>query len=290
MVPNPITKEQFNIILENEGHGPCPGVEIKYNCPIASVPGGPELYATIYSPTSRPSKPTPALLAFHGGGWVSGHPDDSGSMAKTLALSLGITTISPSYRLATEGKSIYPGLLDDGLLAYRWVQANAQELCIDPSRIIVSGASAGVFQSTHLAVNSPAINLGVDEPRPAALIAQWGPIDFVARWFDRNENPGSERDMLGTSYEKDPALYHQSNPITYASGALPPALFIYGRQDPIVHARQGRLGHAAWKAAGAHSELQILGNVGHCTEGDNRDQCIGFLRTTIDFLAARLTF
>lgn len=289
MPPTPITKEQFDCILDHAGHEACPGVDIAFKCPLGSAPGGPELHATIFSPTIRPTTPAPAMLAFHGGGWVNGNPDGCGAIAKTLALSLGITTISASYRLASEGNSIYPGLLDDGLLAYRWVQSNADKLCIDPRRIAVCGESAGVFKATHLAVNSPSIGLAHNEPRPAALIAQWGPIDFVARWFDRNENPGSERDMLGVSYEQDPALYHQSNPITYASGALPPALFIYGRQDPIVHARQGKLAHAAWQAAGAHSELQILGNIGHCTEGDNRAQRADFLRTAIGFLAARLT-
>ncbi len=288
MTPHLITEEQFNSILDHQGHEPCPGVEIAFKCPLGSVPGGPELHATIFSPATRPAAPAPALLAFHGGGWVNGNPDGCGAIAKILALSLGITTISASYRLATEDHSIYPGLLDDSLLAYRWVQANATELSIDPLRIAVSGESAGVFQATHLAVNSPAIHLGSNEPHPAALIAQWGPVDFVARWFDRNENPGSERDMLGSSYEQNPALYHQSNPITYASGALPPALFIYGRQDPIVHARQGKIGHAAWQAAGAHSELQILGNIGHCVEGDNRAQRADYLRTVVGFLAARL--
>lgn len=88
----------------------------------------------------------------------------------------------------------------------------------------------------------------------------------MARWFDKHENPGAERDLLGTDYKTDPALYHRANPITYVNAPLPPALFIYGRQDRTAHARQGRIGDAAWKAAGAHSELIIIDNIGHDTE------------------------
>jgi pimeloyl-ACP methyl ester carboxylesterase len=56
----------------------------------------------------------------------------------------------------------------------------------------------------------------------------------------------------------------------------------------VVHPRQGRLAHAAWKAAGAHSELIVLNNYGHSTEGDNRAERAQALRAAVDFLAARL--
>ena len=288
MIPTPLIPGQFDAILDRQGHEPCPGVEIEFKHPLGSVPGGPELHATIFRPARRPAQPAPALLAFHGGGWINGNPDGCGEIAKMLALSLGITTVSASYRLVTDGRPTYPGLLADGLLAYRWVQSHAPKLHIDPTRLVVSGESAGVLLAAHLAVNSPAIALAADEGRPAALIAQWGPFDFVARWFDRGENPGAERPMLGAGYAEDPRLYHESSPITHATGPLPPALLIYGRQDPIVHARQGRIAHAAWQAAGAHSELLVLNQIGHCTEGDNRAQRADYLRAAVGFLAARL--
>jgi acetyl esterase/lipase len=263
-------------------------VEIEFKRPLGSVPGGPELHATIFRPARRPAQPAPALLAFHGGGWINGNPDGCGAIAKVLALTLGLTTVSASYRLVSDGQPTYPGLLADALLAYRWIQVHAIDFGIDPARIVISGESAGVLLAAHLAVNSPAIALAANEPRPAALIAQWGPFDFVARWFDRGENPGAEKSMLGAGYAENPQLYHQSSPMAYAKGTLPPALLIYGRQDPIVHARQGQLAHAAWQAAGAHSELLVLNQIGHCTEGDNRPQREQLLRAAAGFLAARL--
>jgi acetyl esterase/lipase len=288
MTPATPTPEQLDAILDLMGHEPCPGVEIEFNVPLGSVPGGPELYATVYRPSQRPTAPTPALLGFHGGGWIVGDPNGCGALAKMLAVTLGMPTLSASYRLATEGVPTYPGVLADGRHAWRWLVQHAAEWQIDPSRIAVAGESAGVLMAAHLAVNSPIIALSPSEPRPAALIAQCGPMDFIARWFDRGENPGAESAIFGCGYAENPRLYHEASPLAHAGGKLPPALLLYGRQDMVVHPRQGRLAHAAWKAAGAHSELIVLNNYGHSTEGDNRAERAQALRAAVDFLAARL--
>lgn len=290
MTAAPLSPEQRDAILDRQGHESCPGVEIEFKVPLGqATPDGPALHATIYRPTARPATPAPVLLAYHGGGYEGGNPDGCGAIAKQLALTLGITTVSASYRLTGPDRPpTYPGILSDAIHAYRWILNHAPELHADPRRILVSGESAGVILAGHLAVASPLVGFKAEEPRPAALIAQWGCMDFVARWFDRNENAGSERGLLGGSYDEIPQRYFESSPIAYAKGKLPPALFIFGRQDPIVHARQGRLGHAAWQAAGAHSELHVLDNIGHCTEGDNRDQRATFLTAITGFVAARL--
>jgi acetyl esterase/lipase len=284
-----MNKEQHDAILDRQGHESCPGVEIEFKHPLGAAPdGGPELLATVFRPVDRPTQPAPVLLAYHGGGYHGGNPNGCGAIAKQLALTLGVTTVAAAYRLATDTTPSYPGILADAAHAYRWILKHASELNIDPKRIIVCGESAGVIPAAHLAVASPLIGFTDDEPRPAAFIAQWGCMDFVARWFDLNENPSSERGLLGAGYDQNPQLYFESSPIAYATGSLPPALFIYGRQDPIVHARQGRLGHAAWQAAGAHSELNILNNIGHHPDGDNREQRADCLATVTGFVAARL--
>ncbi len=287
-MPQILTSEQSNAILDLQGHEPCPGVEIEFKRKIGSIVDGPELHAVIYRPTTRATTPAPALLAFHGGGWATGNPEGCGALAKMLAISLGIITVSVSYRLADEHTPTFPYILDEASHAWQWVQTHATELGIDPDRIAVSGESAGVFQATHLAICSPLVSFASSSARPAALVAHWGPLDFVARWFDKHENPGSERALLGIDYKQDPTLYHRSNPITYVNAPLPPALFIYGRQDRTVHARQGSIGHAAWQAAGAHSELVTIDNIGHDTEGDNRAQRAESLKTAVGFLEARL--
>lgn len=280
-------------ILGDPGEHPCPGVEIEYPLALGAAsapPGGEpaELKAMVVRPTNRPALPGPALISWHGGGFQFGSPEGCGVLAKTLALTLGMTTVAPTYRLATVEKPTFPGVLDDAMHAWRWVQSHAKELHVDPTRVAVAGESAGNLLAMHLAVGSPLTPFVPGENRPAAFICQWGPIDFVARWFDLNESAGPESVLLGADYAADPAIYHFASPLSHARGELPPALFVYGRQDTIVHPRQGRLGLAAWQAAGRHAELKIIQNIGHGTVGDTRGQVLALHRAAIGFLSHRL--
>jgi acetyl esterase/lipase len=285
--------EIIDAIFDQPGEVPCPGVEIEFPRSIGAAPARPgatphELHALIVRPAKPNATPGPALISFHGGGFQFGSPEGCGVLAKTLALTLGITTIAPTYRLATEHKSTFPGLLDDALHAWRWVQSHAAELNIDPTRVAVVGESAGTLLAMHLAVASPLVPFAPGEQRPAAFICLWGPLDFVARWFDLNESAGPESVLLGADYTTNPALYHLASPLAHARGDLPPALLVFGRQDTLVSPRQGRLALAAWQAAGRHAELKIIQNIGHCTVGDTREQHKSLHRTAIGFLAYRL--
>lgn len=288
MTPASLTSEQLDAILDLQGHEPCPGVEIEFERILGELPDGHSVYATIYRPSHLSSQPAPGLLAFHGGGFIAGNPNGCGEIAKTLALSLGITTVSASYRLASEGEPSYPGIFEEASLSWRWILDHAVELNIDPTRIAVSGESAGVLQAAHLAVESPLLSLDPQTHRPAALISLWGCFDYVARWFDRGQSPGAEADLLGTTYLQDPRLYHIVSPVNYATAPLPPAILVYGSQDRVVHLRQGKIAHAAWQAAGARSELKILDNIGHDTIGDTRYPREQALHAAVKFLAAHL--
>jgi acetyl esterase/lipase len=274
---------QLDAILDRQGHEPCPGVEI---LPLPRHGDAPP--AVLFRPAHRPVSPAPALLAFHGGGYQAGDPGGCGAIAKYLALTLGVTTLSSAYRLATADTPTFPAVLGDALAAWRRLQSFAAEWNVDPARVAVSGESAGVLLAAHLAVASPLVAYAPHEPRPAALVAQWGPLDFVARWFDLGQKSAAERSLLGGDYAAAPALYHLASPITHARGALPPAVFLYGENDPVVHPRQGRLGLAAWQAARVPAELHFLARIGHAVTGDSRADRRTLLEICARFLAVHL--
>jgi len=83
----------------------------------------------------------PALVYFHGGGWVIGDLDTHDGVCRLIANTAGCAVISVDYRLAPEHK--FPAAVDDAVSATEWVAANAGRLGIDGSRLAVGGDSAG---------------------------------------------------------------------------------------------------------------------------------------------------
>jgi acetyl esterase len=94
----------------------------------------------VYVPTSEPG-PRPALVYFHGGGWVIGDIETHDGTVRSLAAASGVTCVSVGYRRAPEDP--FPAAFDDSVAAVRWVVDNAGDLDIDPARVGVGGDSAG---------------------------------------------------------------------------------------------------------------------------------------------------
>jgi len=85
--------------------------------------------------------PRPALVYFHGGGWVVGSLDTVDNPCRQLANASGCTVISVGYRLAPEHR--FPIGLEDCYLATRHVVEHAAEFGIDPAKLAIGGDSAG---------------------------------------------------------------------------------------------------------------------------------------------------
>jgi acetyl esterase len=94
----------------------------------------------IYRPVAT-DEPSPALLYFHGGGWVTGNLDTHDGISRAFARRTPCVVIAVDYRVAPENP--YPAAVDDAWTATAWAAANAVELGLDPDRIAVSGDSAG---------------------------------------------------------------------------------------------------------------------------------------------------
>ena len=80
-----------------------------------------------------------AMIHLHGG--FRGGSKEMMAPKVQAYLRLGYVCVEPQYRLSGEAK--WPAQLEDVKAAVRWVRANAENLNIEPARIVVAGYSAG---------------------------------------------------------------------------------------------------------------------------------------------------
>jgi acetyl esterase len=105
----------------------------------ATGPAGP-IPMRLYTP-SGVIAPAPAVVFFHGGGWVLGDLETHDGLCRALAVGAACRVVSVDYRLAPEHP--FPAAVDDAVAAFRWVALRAGDLGIDAARIAVAGDSAG---------------------------------------------------------------------------------------------------------------------------------------------------
>jgi acetyl esterase len=108
---------------------------------LAQGPAGPIAMRAYRPAGAAANEVLPALVFFHGGGWVIGDPDTHDGLCRALANGARCAVFSVDYRLAPEHP--FPAAVDDCVAVTRHVSEQAQTLRVDPKRIAVGGDSAG---------------------------------------------------------------------------------------------------------------------------------------------------
>jgi acetyl esterase len=85
--------------------------------------------------------PGPAIVFFHGGGFVIGDLDSYASFCSEIAAETGLPVVSVDYRLAPEHP--FPAAPDDCEAAARWVAGSPAELGLEITGLVPMGDSAG---------------------------------------------------------------------------------------------------------------------------------------------------
>src|SRR5256884_3763658 len=101
--------------------------------PLGTIP------IRLYTPVDKSS--LPVLVYFHGGGWVVGNLDTVDQFCRMMANAAGCMAVSVNYRHAPQYK--FPAAVEDAYAGTRWASQHAQTFRGDPTRLAVSGSSAG---------------------------------------------------------------------------------------------------------------------------------------------------
>jgi acetyl esterase len=229
-----------------------------------SIPGpGGDLPVRIHWPVGP--GPFPALVFFHGGGWVVGDLDTHDVTCRSLTNQAGCVTVSVDYRLAPEHK--FPAAVEDAFAATRWVAGHAAELRVDPRKVAVGGASAGGNLATVVGLIAierggpplvfqlliyPVTDAALDTPSAREITSDAFPLNRAdMKWFWQQ-------------YLRDDAdrAHPYASPARAKSLAgLPPALVVTAEIDPLRD--EGERYAAALERAGVAATLTRYEGVTH---------------------------
>jgi acetyl esterase len=196
-----------------------------------------DLHIRVYTPAGH--GPFPALVMFHGSGWVLDNIDHADTPHRELANRSGCVVVAVNYQKAPEHR--FPVPLDDCYAAACWVIEHAALLDVDPARIGIGGDSAGGNLATACCIRAreaggpafalqlliyPAVDLyapagtypSMTECADGYLLTAAGMEWFWARYLARPEEAA------------DPLV----SPIRCPDlSGLPPAIVVTAEYDPL---------------------------------------------------------
>jgi len=201
----------------------------------------------IYFPPNHDPKnaKVSGMILFHGGGWSGGNLKQFRAACEYFA-SRGLVTATVNYRMLTKaeasqlpaGETRKRVCIAEAKSAIRWCKSHAEELGVDPERVITGGGSAGghvsVLATLNPGLNDPSDPTDIDTSVVAYLL--FNPA------FAADDSQDSEVDVL-----------------RYLKADIAPAIAFFGTKD-------------TWKVGwdAAHAKLKELGNVKaelHLAEG-----------------------
>lgn len=139
------TKGGVETAAEMERHAPDAALDERLAVPYAE---GADTTMDVVTPASADG-PLPTVVWIHGGAWISGSSSDVLPYMRILAAE-GYAAIAPNYTLGPEGT--YPTAVTQLNDALAYIDAHAEELGVDPDRIVLAGDSAGAQLASQLAV------------------------------------------------------------------------------------------------------------------------------------------
>jgi acetyl esterase len=198
-----------------------------------SIPGpaGP-IPARLFDAADR-REPGPAMVFYHGGGFVIGSVDSHSSPCAEIARVLDMPVISVDYRLAPEHR--WPAAPDDAEAAARWVADSPEALGRRVTSLVLCGDSAG----GNLAIVTAMALRDAPAAAPVIVQAPLYPAADMSRPFPSFDAFADgyllTRDTMrwfADAYAAD--LHHaRTSPLAHDLAAMPPAVVMTASLDPI---------------------------------------------------------
>ncbi len=203
--------------------------------PVQTHDFAPGLALDFYPVRRADGQAAPCLLILHGGGWDGGERTQLAGFNHRLA-QLGYAVAAMSYRLAPQHP--WPAQREDTLAAVAWLKAQAADLGIDPTRLVLAGRSAGGQIATAVGYRG--------DPAIRGVVALYAPHDMRFAWSISREDDALNslklmRQFLGGPPEDREEIYTTaSGQSLVQAGRTPPTLLIHGTIDTLVWVRHSQ--------------------------------------------------
>lgn len=210
-----------------------------------------QLYLTVYpSAIKEPNIKSPAIVFFFGGGWNSGTVKQFEPQALYFS-QRGMVCILVDYRVREKQKTTPFESLKDAKTAIRYIRAHANELRIDPTKIVAAGGSAG----GHLAAATAIINDYNESTDNTAISCIPDALVLFNPVFDNG--PG------GYGYERIGEVYKNFSPLHNIKSGAPPTIVFLGDKDHLVPVETAKYYKTIMEKVKSRCDLFVYEDQGH---------------------------
>ena len=275
-----------NSVQPVKGIGYYKSLDTKPDTVVYKTADSKKLRLLVIRPSKAGDQKAPAMVWIHGGAWVAGNPEGYTPHLRYSA-DIGAVGIAIEYRLIpAPGKNSDPGnkntiedCLADCAEAIKFIRNHADELGIDPRKIIVIGDSAG----GHLALCLGTLNLPADAKADVVINCN-GISDLTAEKWIKYISPGTEQLQRAQNL----------SPVRFLDPKDAPILTLNGAKDQVVTPEEAESFFKACKMAGIDTEFMLFPDMRHAfivtnytaTE-EQTDRALAAIKT---FLAKRKFF
>lgn len=235
---------------------------------VVQTDGIRELTVYCTKPTGwSPEDKRPAIVFFHGGGWVGGAPGQFSEHARYFA-SRGLVCFQVQYRLLDRKSNDPPTeCIEDALDAMRWVRGNAARFGIDAARIASAGGSAGGHLAAYLGCIAQPANKSEEE----AISAKSDAMLLFNPVYDNG--PG------GWGAKRVGEQYTRFSPAHNITPDDPPNIVFFGSRDNLVPVETAKRFREQCTSHGVNSELVVYEGEGHGFFNVNKKEGRYYLKT-----------
>ena len=257
---------------------------------IYKTVGDKEISLLFQPPTNNVFDRAPIYMIIPGGGWHRAVAIDMANFSRRSADALrarGWATVSLSYRIVPDDGVCIDDILSDCMDACRYLSRFADDLGVNPHRIVTSGHSAGGHLALMLAY-APHAAFVADSPYDAiaddfSVIAS-APLSAPTILYPDAAGFCPQGDEFIDIFPADldpkafTAARHRASPYDYITPLSVPTLLVCGTHDNLVFAENSTRFYEKCRTLGAPCEVLYSHFGGHCFEPmvEGRDSFVNF--------------